>query len=102
MANKYNYPTAYFNVYLGFWSMHGGKNLDSLDTTTRNIALEYLKKGAELGEINSMSRLGTYYFEGKYFEQDTIFGKELKDNAYKSKITPQLLEKIRKKNGLKP
>jgi len=80
MANKYNYERAYFDVCYCLWALYPETTyrlslLDSLDETTRNLALEYLQKGAELGETNCLWRLGNYYLEGKYFEQDTILGK---------------------------
>ena len=86
MANKYNYDRAYFDVFNCLWALYSERTsslclLDSLDETTRNLALEHLQKGAELGEINCLWRLGTYYFEGKYFEQDTILGQKLKDKS---------------------
>ena len=86
MANKYHYKIAYYDVFDCYWSIYPETTrslmlLDSLDSTTRNLALEYLKKGAELGEHNCQYRLGTYYYEGKYFEQDTILGQELKDKS---------------------
>ena len=87
MANKYNDTRAYFDVYYCFWYMFPETTdnlclLDSLDSTTKNIALEYLQKGAELGEINSQQHLGSYYFEGKYFEKDTVLGKKLIDRSW--------------------
>ncbi len=85
MANKYNYKKAYYDVFDCFWSIYAETGsivlLDNLDATTRNLALEYLKKGAELGENNCQYRLGCFYFEGKYFKQDTILGQELLDKG---------------------
>jgi len=86
MANKYNYPFAYYGVYDCLWQIYPETTsslmlLDSLDETTRNIALEYLQKGAELGENNCQYNLGRYYLEGKYFEKDTILGKKLIDRS---------------------
>ncbi len=88
MANKYNYRMAYFDVYHSFWYIYSETSyslslLDSLDKITQNLALEYLQKAAKLGERNSIHTLGKYYYEGKYFEQDTALGKEMKENAFK-------------------
>jgi hypothetical protein len=83
MANKYHYERAYYHVYDCFIIIYANgaynSDLDSLDNTTKKFALEYLQKGAELGEINCKKKLGRYYIEGKYFEKDTVLGKELKN-----------------------
>ena len=86
MANKYHYKRAYFDIFTCFWLLYPETTsslmlLDSLDETTRNLALEYLQKGAELGENDCMRTLGRYYFEGKYFDRDTILGRRLIDNG---------------------
>lgn len=91
MANKYHYKKAVYDVYNCLWYIYRERAsnrlslLDSLDEVTRNTALQYLQKAAELGERNAMNKLGKYYYEGKYFEQDTVLGKEMMENAFKVK-----------------
>ena len=92
MANKYNYKRAYFDVFYSFWSLYSEMTyslslLDSLDETTRTLALEYLQKGAALGSSSCNWDLGSYYFEGKYFEKDTILGQKLKDKSWGKKVS---------------
>ena len=59
MADKYHYSRAYFFVYWKLVSVYsvGCFEVDSINTIpeqTRNLALEYLKKGMEAGEYNSV------------------------------------------------
>lgn len=59
MADKYHYSRAYFLVYWKLVSVYsvGCFEVDSINTIpeqTRNLALEYLKKGMEAGEYNSV------------------------------------------------
>jgi hypothetical protein len=87
MANKYHYIRAYYDVYDCFCRFYPETTyslvlLDSLDKTTRDIALEYLQKGADFGETNCEWNLGNYYNEGKYFEKDTVLGQKLKDKRW--------------------
>jgi hypothetical protein len=49
MANKYNYPAAYFDVYSELSHRAGGFPLLDLDKRTRNIALYYLALAKEKG-----------------------------------------------------
>ena len=42
MANKYNYPQAYFDVYDRLWHLYDSP--DSLDNTSKKMAIEYLVK----------------------------------------------------------
>jgi len=61
MADKYDYDIAYYDVYMCLTFRKGtpdeSARLDSLDEQTRKMALDYLKKGAEKGEHNSLSTL---------------------------------------------
>lgn len=80
MANKYEYHLAYLNVYEALTSQDhkkGVSELEDLDKKTREMALEYLKKGAEKGSKECKVILGNHYLEGKYIEKNTIKGKQL-------------------------
>lgn len=80
MANRYNIPEAYLDVYYfltDYYHRKDFKNLDDLDDNTRALALAYLKKGAERGDKECQKILGHYYIEGKYFNKDTIKGNQL-------------------------
>jgi hypothetical protein len=35
--------------------------------------------------MKQKNKIGTYYFEGKYFEKDTVLGLELKDKHWRRK-----------------
>lgn len=48
MANKYNYPDAYYDVFVAL-TLTENKPIDSLDNKTRCLALYYLLKAKELG-----------------------------------------------------
>ncbi|MBP5426524.1 MAG: hypothetical protein J6Y29_01280 [Clostridiales bacterium] len=58
MANKYNYPQAYYDVYDRLWYLY--ENSDSLDVTTKKIALEYLEKAAQKGHTQARQTLEEY------------------------------------------
>ena len=79
MANKYDYPQAYYDVYESLTLMQsvGKENLNSVDSVTLQIALKYLKLSADKGSKVGKKILGQYYLEGKYFPKDTITGNEL-------------------------
>jgi len=82
MANKYRYPRAYFQVYYCLTSTfehHSGL----IDEKTKILAIDYLKKGVELKECQSVKELGDLYLEGKYVPRDTILGKELEEEGHK-------------------
>lgn len=62
MANKYNYSTAYYNVYYELLSQTGGY-LDQLDKRSKNLALYYLALSKEKGYVlagNEISRIEEY------------------------------------------
>ena len=44
---------------------------------TRTFMLDYLKKGATLGDKLCIKELGELYIEGKYVPKDTTLGKKL-------------------------
>ncbi|MFN7675812.1 hypothetical protein [Flavobacterium sp.] len=80
MANKYEYHLAYLNVYEALTSQDhkmGVSELQDLDPVTREMALDYLKKGAEKGNKECKKILGKHYLEGKYIEKDIIKAKLL-------------------------
>jgi TPR repeat protein len=80
MANKYDFPQAYEDVYTcltGQDHKMGDTELDDLDKKTRALALHYLILGAEKGNSECEMRLGKYYIEGKYVEKNVLKGKQL-------------------------
>jgi len=83
MANKYNYPQAYFDVYDCLLLLYGSepKDICLLDSVTQKIAIEYLKKASSEGHSQARSILGEYYLEGIYFEKDTLLGNLLVEEA---------------------
>lgn len=58
MANKYNYPQAYYDVYDRLWYLYG--NPDLLDVATKKFALEYLEKAAQKGHAQARQTLEEY------------------------------------------
>jgi hypothetical protein len=76
MANKYNYPHAYYRVYdcLTFTFEHYGAVIDE---NTKDLAIKYLKRGVELKDPVSIKYLGDLYLQGKYVPKDTILGRKL-------------------------
>ncbi len=48
MANEYNNPLANYDVYR-ILTRQSGKNIDELDSITRNLAIYHLRKAEELG-----------------------------------------------------
>lgn len=82
MANKYDYPKAYFDVFSCLHDIYGDTTkdlwiLDNLDSTTQSFALNYLKKSSSKGYFQAKDILGHYYLFGKYVEKDTVLGKQL-------------------------
>ena len=79
MANKYNYPQAYFDVYesLVLMQSSGLDTIESLDPQSLKMALDYLKLSSEKGLPVAKKILGQYYLDGKYVSQDTIRGNQL-------------------------
>lgn len=51
MANKYNYPQAYFDVYDRLWYLYDSP--DSLDNTSKKMAIEYLRRAALKGHAQA-------------------------------------------------
>jgi TPR repeat protein len=71
MANKYNYPPAYLDVYncLRCASETYGHNIDE---KTKAMALEYLNRAADLGDHNALWRLYSLYRDGELVTQDSV------------------------------
>jgi hypothetical protein len=57
MANRHHYRTAYLDVFNSLYYFHDANRdyrLSSMDSTSRDIALAYLRKGAALGDSQAM------------------------------------------------
>ena len=66
MADKYNYPLAYFNVYHCLISILERHSEDGkIDEKTKELALKYLKEGVELNDGQSTHELSELYLEDK-------------------------------------
>jgi hypothetical protein len=66
MANKYNYPEAYFHVYIILNNRRNDQKLRNLDDRTKKIALYYLLKSYEMN-----------YGEAKYEVDDIYINKTI-------------------------
>lgn len=80
MANKYNYPSAYYNVFHCLVKQSNKKELealDDLDEMTKKMAIDYLIMGAEKGDKQCQKILGKFYLEGKYLKKDVEKGSQL-------------------------
>lgn len=101
MANKYNYPQAYFDVYyslydlntLGKYKKDNNMSLDKLDKKTQKLAIEYLTKATEKGHNQAKEILGKYYLEGKYVNKNIPLGNKL---IKESKGNTPKMEKFKK------
>ncbi len=69
MANKYEYPPAYLDVYYTLLDAYccdvSTGNLDKMDRKTREIALNYLKAAAEKGNEQAKQVWEQHYGEGR-------------------------------------
>lgn len=86
MANKHDYHLAYEDVYYVLTDYYHKKEfaeLEDLDEKTREMALDYLKAGAEKGNKECKWILGNLYTEGKYVEKNEELGNRLKQEAEK-------------------
>lgn len=81
IANKCHYPQAYFDVYYELRRIETIERKDIFDNELKTFMIEYLKKGAALGHLQSKYELGKLYMEGKYVSRDTISGKKLIDSS---------------------
>ena len=82
MADKYDYDQAYLDVYRSLYFKQDIKiddsySLDYLNTKDQQMAIAYLKQGAEKGHPQAKEILGKYYMQGKYVTKDTILGNRL-------------------------
>lgn len=93
MSNKYNDPAASFDVFYSMATCEfsrgtGGvcyKNidgveiidLDHLDNTSREMALTYLKKAADLKNPEALRIMGEYYKTGIYFQKNESVANQL-------------------------
>ena len=66
MANKYNYKEAYYDIYRSLARCSDEVPIDSLDKTTKNLALFYLLKANERGSSNA------YYAVQEIFKDKKI------------------------------
>lgn len=82
MANKYHFPRAYYQVYNCLTSVCESSNI-IIDKETMELAIKYVKKGAELKDGDALMRLSDLYNEGKYIAKDTILGNKLANEARK-------------------
>ena len=80
MADRYNYPHAFFLVYYCLTSVFEYK-AGVIDEETKTLAIKYLKRGVDLKDCNSTKELGNLYLEGKYVPKDTIMGKKFEQEG---------------------
>ena len=80
MANKYNYKSAYFHVYIGLSRSWADARFGKNDNRTENMALFYLLKSYEMG------------FRSAEFEVDEVFkGKQIpKSSFYLKEMAKQI------------
>lgn len=69
MANEYNYGKACHDVYKALMGLYSLRDQANKETT--QLAISYLKKGAELGDFSCCSSLCTEYATGCYVPQDS-------------------------------
>lgn len=97
MANKCHTQRAYYRV---FYELRNAEILlgeDFYDKETRTFMLDYLKKGATLGDRLCIKELGELYIEGKYVPKDTKLGKKLMGSiGFKSQNKSILLHENQK------
>jgi TPR repeat protein len=98
MADKYDYPQAYFDVYFQLLKPTRASgttlSLDSCDEKTRKIALSYLIQAYNKGHHQAPLELSNLYYEGKFVPKDTILSKKLENRA--DSIMTELIEKSKK------
>lgn len=82
MAEKYNYPHAFFNVYYILTEFYKNNQLP-MDSSTINYAISFLNKGAELSDWNCCSELCKLYMTGELVAQDTVAAKSYLYKEYK-------------------
>ena len=85
MAHRYNYPPAYWGVYTSLVVASESYG-HAMDERTKELALTYLKRGADLKDYNSLKILSTLYKVGKYVPRDTIRSQQLSKEMKKADI----------------
>ena len=77
-ADRYTLPDEVCDYCLtDYYHKKSFTELENLDDKKRELALKYLKLGAEKGNKNCQNILGHYYLEGKFVEKDIVKGNEL-------------------------
>ena len=78
MANKYNYPEAFYRAYLFIVDPYtAGYDDIPIDTATFNLAYSYLKRGVELGSKPAKFSMSMLLLKGVFVQQDTVLAKKL-------------------------
>ena len=79
MANKYQCPEAYFNMYLILTHPVSTEDLrlNSIDNNTKNLALYYLLKAKELGYTHAQFSIEDQLGKGKPVPNSSFFLKKL-------------------------
>ncbi|MDR6969264.1 TPR repeat protein [Flavobacterium arsenatis] len=87
ISNKWKDPYLSYEVFYNIIHLDSSNryketpNLDFLDPDTKEFALSYLKKAANLGSIDAKYVLGNYYLEGRYVPKNEVLGKKLLKDA---------------------
>lgn len=81
MANVYKYLLAYYDVYTLILDFYKYNKIE-IDSVSLNLALDYLKRGAELNDWNCNVDLSYLYLTGKYLQRDTLKAKECLRRIY--------------------
>lgn len=64
-ANKYQYSKAYLDLYLALSEPYTGEGFDDLDKRTQRLAIYYLLKAYELGDITAINLIEERFGKGK-------------------------------------
>ena len=84
MANKYDYPKAYFDVYLAILDFNEvfspEDTLDKLDIKSRDLAIEYLILGAQKGHRQSLETLTEYLLTKETKNRELILTNKIINN----------------------
>lgn len=80
MANKYDYPKAYYDVFSCICDIYGDiDKLSYLDSQTRQFALNYLTLSVQKGYEIGKGDLSTIMLEGKYMKKNIKLGKKYQE-----------------------
>ncbi|MFT3796480.1 hypothetical protein [Flavobacterium sp.] len=80
VAEKYNFPEAYLNLYycqIDYYHRPDRMNLEDLNDNEIKNAMNYLVKGSNLKNRECSKLLGEYYIQGKYLKKNTQLGNSL-------------------------